>query len=197
MPSNLPTTLAVSDAITHYRQLRELSCDELSYVLSMLGYTLSSDAIAAVENRERPVTVDDLVAISYALGTSPAVLLTHIPIDMPAPEGPLASGLPADVEPLELRAWAEGRTALDPRSRIGWWQDKVSRLRVLSMHYEEQLQGAYEEIRELGELALQEADAPPVQVLQSRIRDGEYALHQADLALATAEQQLEALRGEA
>jgi hypothetical protein len=196
MPSNLPTTLAVSDAMTHYRQLRELSCDELSYVLSMLGYRLSSKAIAAMENRERPVTVDDLVAISYALGTSPAVLLTHIPIDMPAPEGPLATGLPADVEPLELRAWAEGRTALDPQSRIGWWQDRVSRLRVLSTHHEEQLQGAHEEIRELGELALLEADAPPVQVLQSRIRDGEYALNQADLALAVAEQQLEALCGE-
>jgi hypothetical protein len=97
---------------------------------------------------------------------------------------------------LELRAWAEGRTALDPQSRIGWWQDRVSRLRVLSTHHEEQLQGAHEEIRELGELALLEADAPPVQVLQSRIRDGEYALNQADLALAVAEQQLEALCGE-
>lgn len=135
MPSNLLTTLAVSDAITHYRQLRELSCDELSFVLSMLGHMVSSDAIAAMGNRERPVTVDDLVAISDALGTSPAVLLTHIPINMPAPEGPLATGLPADVEPLELRAWAEGRTALGTQSRIGWWQDRVSRLRMLSTHH--------------------------------------------------------------
>jgi hypothetical protein len=42
---------------------------------------------------------------------------------------------------------------------VRWSDDKVSRLRVLSTHLEEQLQGAYAEIRELGELAEQEADA--------------------------------------
>jgi hypothetical protein len=51
-----------------------------------------------MENRERIVTVDDLMAIAYALDTTPAVLLTHIPIDMPAPEGPLATGLPANLD---------------------------------------------------------------------------------------------------
>lgn len=61
----------MSDAITHYRQLRELTTDELAYVLLML---------------------DDLVAIAYVLDTTPAVLLSHIPIDMPEPEGPFATG---------------------------------------------------------------------------------------------------------
>jgi anti-sigma28 factor (negative regulator of flagellin synthesis) len=36
-----------------------------------------------------------------------------------------------------------------------------------------------------------------VQVLHERIRDGEYAMNQADLALALAEQQLDGLREDA
>lgn len=95
MPSPLPTSLAVSDAITHYRQLRELTIDELAYVLRMLDHPISADALAEMERCARPVTVDDLVAISYALDTTPAVLLSHIPIDMPEPEGPWPPGSPA------------------------------------------------------------------------------------------------------
>ncbi|MFD2024013.1 MULTISPECIES: hypothetical protein [Promicromonospora] len=188
-----PTSLAVSDAITHYRQLRELTRDELAYVLEMSGHAISAGRIAEMEDRERPVAVDDLVAISYALGTTPAVLLTHIPIDMPDPEGPLATGLPGDVRQAEARAWIEGRTMLDRESRMRWWRNQVGRLRVLSAHHEEQLQGAYAEIRDLGELAIQEEDAPQVQVLHVLIRDGEHALNQSEIALALAEMQLDTL----
>lgn len=188
-----PTSLAVSDAITHYRQLRELTRDELAYVLEMSGHSLGVDAITEMENRDRPVAVDDLVAISYALGTTPAVLLTHIPIDMPDPEGPLATGLPGDVQQAEARAWIEGRTMLDHESRVLWWQNEVGRLRVLTAHHEEQLQGAYAEIRDLGELATQEEDASQVQALHILIHDGEHALNQSEVALALAEMQLDAL----
>lgn len=193
MPPTSPTSLAVSDAITHYRQLRELTRDELAYVLEMSGHPLSADVIGEMENRDRPVAVDDLVAISYALGTTPAVLLTHIPIDMPDPEGPLATGLPGDVKQAEVRPWIEGRTMLDHDSRVRWCLNEVGRLRVLSAHYEEQLQGAY---AELGELAVQEEDAPQVHVLDARIRDGEHALSQSELALALAEMQFDALRAD-
>lgn len=192
-----PTSLAVSDAITHYRQLRELTRDELAYVLEMSGHAISADRIAEMENRDRPVVVDDLVAISYALGTTPAVLLTHIPIDMPDAEGPLATGLPGDVKQAEARAWIEGRTMLDRGSRMRWWRNEGGRLRVLSAHHEEQLQGAYAEIRDLGELAIQEEDAPQVQVLHTRVRDSEHALNQAEIALALAEMQFDSLRQDA
>ncbi|MFE4336722.1 DNA-binding protein [Streptomyces sp. NPDC056831] len=197
MPSPFPTSLAVSDAITHYRQLRELTCDELAYVLLVLGHPIPADAIAEIERCERPVTVDDLVAIAYALDTTPAVLLAHIPIDMPEPEGPLGTGLPSDVDQAELRAWIEGRTALDRESRVRWWEERAGRLRVRSAHHEEQLQGAYAELYELGELALQEADALPVQRLQWRIKDGEHALNQSEVALALTEHQLDNLREDA
>ncbi|MGI8307086.1 helix-turn-helix domain-containing protein [Saccharopolyspora hattusasensis] len=194
MPSSSPTSLAVSDAITHYRQMRELTRDELAYVLEAAGHPLPADAITQMESRELDVTVDDLMALAYVLGTTPTALLTHIPIDMPCAEGPLATALPADVGQDELCAWVEGRTELDHQSRVQWCEDRVSRIRVLSTHHEEQLQGAYAEIRELGELADREADSAPVQALHTRIRDGEYALNQVDLALALAEQQLDDLR---
>ncbi|MFF4410699.1 hypothetical protein [Streptomyces sp. NPDC001404] len=61
MPSRLPTSLAVSDAITHYRQLRELTIDELTYVLLMLDHPISAEALAEMERCARPVTVDDFV----------------------------------------------------------------------------------------------------------------------------------------
>jgi hypothetical protein len=195
VPQTPPTTLAVSDAITHYRQLRELTRDELSYVLTMAGHPLSSDTIGQMENRQRVVTVDDLIALACALDTTPAVLLTHIPIDMPAPEGPFATGVPADLDRAELLAWVEGKTALDYESRVRWSEDRVGRLRVLSTHLEDQLQGGYAEIRELGELAEQEAETRPVQMLRMRIRDGEYALNQAEIALAIAAQRLDRLLG--
>ncbi|WP_326742701.1 DNA-binding protein [Streptomyces sp. NBC_01768] len=186
----------MSDAITHYRQLRELTCDELACVLLMHGHPIPADDIAEMERCERPVTVDELVAIAYALGTTPAVLLSHIPIEMPEPEGPFGTGLPRDVDQAELRAWIEGKTALDRESRVHWWEERAGRLRVRSAHHEEQLQGAYAELHEFGELALQEADASPVQRLLWRIKDGEHALNQSEVALALTEQQLGSLRGD-
>ncbi|MER6520197.1 DNA-binding protein [Streptomyces sp. NPDC001553] len=183
----------MSDAITHYRQLRELTIDDLAYVLLMLDHPISADALAEMERCARPVTVDDLVALAYVLGTTPAVMLSHIPIDMPEPDGPLATGLPSDVDQVELRAWLEGKTTLDRETRVSWWTERVVRLRVRAAHHEEQLQGAYAELRELGDLALLEADALPVQRLQYRIQDGEYALNQSDVALALTEHRLDSL----
>ncbi|MFE4304985.1 DNA-binding protein [Streptomyces sp. NPDC056517] len=181
----------MSDAITHYRQLRELTIDELAYVLLMLDHPISADVLAEMERCVRPVTVDDLAAIAYVLETTPAVMLSHVPIDMPEPDGPLATGLPNDVDQAELRAWLEGKTTLDREARVNWWKERVARLRVRAAHHEEQLQGAHAELRELGDLTLQEADALPVQCLQYRIRDGEHALNQAEVALALTAQRLD------
>ncbi|WP_256961836.1 hypothetical protein [Streptomyces sp. NRRL B-24572] len=74
---------------------------------------------------------------------------------------------------------------------MNWWKERVARLRVRAAHHEEQLQGAHTELRELGDLTLQEADALPVQCLQYRIRDGEHALNQAEVALALTAQRLD------
>ncbi|MCY0954292.1 hypothetical protein [Streptomyces sp. H27-S2] len=67
----------MSDAITHYRQLRELTIDELAYVLLMLDHPISADALAEMERCARPVTVDDLVAIAYVLDTTRGAAVAH------------------------------------------------------------------------------------------------------------------------
>lgn len=189
-----PTSRAVADAVHHYRQLRELTLDELAYVLAQLGHGLTTEDLRRIEDAERPATVDDLIAIAAALDARPAILLSHIPIDMPVPETPLATGLPADVEQPELRAWLEGKTGLDHRARLRWAIDQVARLQIRSTHFEDQLRAAREELNELGELALQEADAPQVVDLEYRIREGGHELTQAELGLALADQRLERLR---
>lgn len=107
---------------------------------------------------------------------------------MPLPEGPLASGVPADVTHDELRAWTEGRAGLDRVSRLRRARVCVAALRMRSAHHKEQLQAAQEELRDLGDLA-----APPAQRL--RIREGGHELQQTDLALAHAERRLEDLQG--
>lgn len=197
MPQPSPTTLAVADAVTHYRQLRELTLDELSFVLAQdHGHGLTTEELRRIEDAERPATVDDLVALAAALGTTPAVLLSHIPLDLPDPSAPLATGLPGDVQQPELRAWLEGKTALDHRSRLQYAIDRRSAQSIRYAHLEDQLGAAHEEMQALGELALQEADAPQVMALEDRIREGEHELVQAEVALAMAEEHLQDLKAD-
>ncbi|MGC0141406.1 helix-turn-helix domain-containing protein [Pseudactinotalea sp. Z1732] len=190
MPDLSPTSIAVASAITHYRELRELSRDELSSLLRRTGHELDVDGVRAVEDGISTATVDDLTAIAHALGITPADLLSHVPVDQPVPEGPIATGVPDDVPLAEYRAWLTGSTALDCDSRLQWHQQLISDLRIRSTHVEDQLGGAREELSDLGVLAIREADMPPVQRLNERVRTGEHELVDVDLALALAEQRL-------
>lgn len=192
MTHSSPTALAVADAIDHYRRLRLLTRDELSYVLAVHDYHLSSDQIAAIENLEREVSVDDLTALAHALDVSPAALLSHAPRDMPILDQKVATGIPADVSLRELHDWVRDRTSLESDARVQWWTNEVARLRVISAHHEEQLSGA---IIHQGELEDQHpADENMLIEVQHRIHEGEFDQNQADVALAIAEQQLDDLR---
>lgn len=194
MPHDLPpTSRAFADAVHHYRQLRDLTREELAYVLDKLGHGLTVEDLRRIEDAERPATVDDLIAISAALGARPSILLSHVPADVSVPDGSVGTGLPADVEQPELRAWLEGRTTLNYRARLRWAAERVSRLQIRTSHIEDQLRAAVEEFGELGELASQEADAPQVVDLQERIREGEYNLIQAERGLAMAEELIKRL----
>ncbi|MFS0729621.1 helix-turn-helix domain-containing protein [Curtobacterium sp. 1P10AnD] len=194
LPRLSHTTRAVADAVSHYRQLRGLTLEDLSDALAEVDHRISADDLRWIEQGRTVITVDDLVAVAVVLEISPVVLLAHIPIEHPG-EAPLATGVPGDVDQSELRAWMTGRTALDPQSRLSWALERVQSLLIASAHHEEQLQGAYAERRELGVLMVQEADAVPVQRLLDRIHDGERAVRDAELALTYAEHRLEALQG--
>jgi len=194
MPHDLPpTSRAFADAVHHYRQLRNLTREELAYVLDKLGYGLTTEELRRIEDAERHATVDDLIAIAAALAVSPSILLSHIPADSLVPDGSLGTGLPADVEQSELRAWIEGRTTLGYCARLRCAAEQVSRLQIRTSHIEDQLRAAVEELRELGELASQEADAPQVIDLHDRIREGEYNLIREERSLSMAEELIKKL----
>lgn len=193
-PHDLPTSRAVADAIRHYRRIRELTHDELARILSGHGRDVAPEGIRGIEEGRRAITVDDLVSFSHALDVSPVTLLTHIPIDASTADGPLATGVPGDVDQGELRAWMQGRTTLRPEGRLHWFRSLVDRLRIASTHHEDQLHGALEQLRELGALAEQEADSNRVRALHCFVRDRQWDLQQADLALACAEHRLDRLQ---
>ena len=184
------TSRSVADAVAHYRELRQLTRDELAYILGGLGYRLDPEDLRGIEQGQTIITVDDLVALAVALEVTPAVLLSHMHSDYPG-SGRIAAGVPEDVDQPELRAWIEGRAALDRESRLRWSRDRVARLEILVAHQEDQWRGALEEF---GELPPQERGAEPAVAARRRARESKEALMRADAALAYAEQLLEALR---
>lgn len=191
-----PTTMAVADAVSYYRELRCLTRDELAYLLSLNGHDLQSDQIARVERSERAVSVDDLVALAYALEVTPAALLSHPPADLEGIEGePIATGLPADLSPGELADWLEGRTGLDDDSRARWWDEQATRLEILSIHLEDQLAAAFEELREIDRGTEQGIDSTAVEELMSRVRTGELLVYETSQERDVVAMRLDALRG--
>jgi transcriptional regulator with XRE-family HTH domain len=189
-----PTSLAVSAAVADHREAAGLTVDELAETVRHLGYRMTPADIRAIEAGEVPATVDDLVALAVALGTTPVVLLSHVPADLPDPdEGPIATGVPDDVAGSQLRDWMEGRTALDRQSRVAYWRERASRLELRRIHHQEQQEAAATELADLGELALQEADAGPVIALHERVDEGDWLLGQCDRAQALIEHRLDRL----
>lgn len=74
-PDYGPTAKTVAKNIADLRGLQNLNYTQLSTQLGRLGWPLTPAAVRRVEDCERRVTVDDLVALAVALGVSPASLL--------------------------------------------------------------------------------------------------------------------------
>lgn len=70
-----PTAATVAENIAGLRTAQGLTYTGLSERLGRIGWTLTPVAVRRIENRERRVTVDDLVALSVALKVSPITLL--------------------------------------------------------------------------------------------------------------------------
>lgn len=196
-PQPPATTQAVSEAISRYRQLRCLTRDELAHLLRCAedGLDIDSAHLRALESGEVAATVDELTAIAYVLEVSPIALLTYLPMQA-EPGTPSATGVPRDVDAAELTDWMHGRTSLDEAGRRSWWHARLTSLRIAQAHHEEQLDGARQELRELGTMAVREAGSELVEEIEGKIRDHESALHDADIILALAENQFDALMSE-
>ncbi|MBT2491519.1 helix-turn-helix transcriptional regulator [Streptomyces sp. ISL-96] len=76
----------VRDNVKRLRQEQNLTLAELARRLSKIGRSIPSLGLSRIENGERRVDADDLVALASVLGVSPAALLLP-PVDLGAPVG--------------------------------------------------------------------------------------------------------------
>lgn len=198
VPSSSPveaTTLAVADAVRQYRRTLQLSRDELSGQMASYDHPISPRRLRQIEDAEVPATVDDLVALSFALGVTPTVLLGHLPINTPGPEQPLGSGLPEDLSYLEFQQWLRGETSLDQPTRLAWYQDKRFRLRIRWDHVEDQLEAARDELQDLAVVHEDELDVARVAYLQQLVPELELLFDETERGLRVLEHQIEVLSG--
>ena len=80
---------------------------QLADQLGELGRTLDRAAIARIEAGDRQVSIDELIEISAALGTTPVHMIVPISGDQPLHVAPRLS-----VSPREARQWIRGQGPL-------------------------------------------------------------------------------------
>jgi transcriptional regulator with XRE-family HTH domain len=118
------TAETVALNIGRLRKASGLTLAELSERLTETGHPISLSAISKIENVNRSVDTDDLVALAIALNVSPLALL------MPAPdrswEASAVTGATTSAE--RLWRWATGETPLHGQDQRGfqarslpWW----------------------------------------------------------------------------
>lgn len=104
-PKGLSSKIVASQ-VRKMRSSRGLDLAGLSKELKQIGWPISVAALSRLENRDRRIDVDDLVAISAALDVSPLELLfTNETLD-----GSQGTGLPGELETSEVWAWATDET---------------------------------------------------------------------------------------
>jgi transcriptional regulator with XRE-family HTH domain len=113
------TAAAVAANITRLRESGGLQYTGLSARLAELGWSLSPVALRRIEQGDRRVTVDDLVALAVALEVSPETLL------MPYAENADDEVQITGWEPMDAASawrWMQVDTGL------GWWGSETPRL---------------------------------------------------------------------
>ena len=113
------TNSYVAQNIRQVRQSIGMDLRTLSEKLTEAGRKLSVSGVSKVELGDRRVDVDDLTAIAYALGTTPAALLAP-------PAGDSAfTGVPAGHTTEEVQAWLGGDATLTQSGLVAYWQQQA------------------------------------------------------------------------
>lgn len=121
-----PTGRTVADNVKRVRGHRSLNYADLSRKLTELGRSISPLAVRRIEEGDRRVDVDDLMAFAVALGVPPNSLL--LPHEDPSPE-PAATAI-SDVKFQDLWLWADGSAG--PIGYDDDWHGRVVARPVLS-----------------------------------------------------------------
>jgi len=103
-----PTGECLSENISRLRRARGLSYRELSEKLSQLGRPIPTLGLSRIENRERRVDADDLMALAVALAVNPSALLLPPTADNTTTEITGGGTVPA----WKAWRWADGREPL-------------------------------------------------------------------------------------
>lgn len=195
-----PTALAVGDAVLQYRQSQAMTRDEVvgrTQQHASHGYTLTADRLRLIENGESTATVDDLVALAFALDLSPTVLLGHLAITAADPDQPLATAMPADLGYLEYQQWLSGEISLDPASRLTWYQNLRANISIQIAHHQDQLDAVVDELDDWAHAHEDTHDHARLAYLNKLNFETEQALNDLNRALRLAEHQIEILAGRA
>jgi transcriptional regulator with XRE-family HTH domain len=132
-----PTNVIVAANIRRARAAIGLDLREMAVRMTAAGRVISHTGLSKVENLERRVDVDDLTAIAYVLGTTPADLLIPIEgFEDPAPDqgetlleplipggtAPTPTGVPeGKYLDEEIRAWIRGIDPLTVAGLVWYW----------------------------------------------------------------------------
>jgi len=95
-----PSATRVADNLQALRRARQLTLADVADRVSALGQPMSLGILSKIENGDRRVDVDDLVALAVALGVTPNRLL------LPASAGDDELQLTPERECTERQAWA-------------------------------------------------------------------------------------------
>ena len=104
-----PAARLIAANLRRVRQERGLGYAELARRLRAIGHPVADTALLKTEKGDRKATVDDLVALAVALGTTPNRLLLPGLDDDPLEGEPAPWGKET---PLSLWAWATGELPL-------------------------------------------------------------------------------------
>lgn len=119
-----PTTRTVAHRVREHRKRREMDLAALSRALEDLEWPIPVAALSRLENENRRIDVDDVMALAVALNVSPLDLL----LPSPSSDSSLPTGIRGDVNLAEVWAWAQKDTNLTRGARVQYWQDRIARL---------------------------------------------------------------------
>lgn len=130
------TGQTVAANVKRLRTEQGLTTAQLADRLEAAGRPILANAITKIEQRQRRVSVDDLMALAAALGATPNALL--LPRDLSGPSQP--TGLQGNVVGNVLWAWACGERPLplsvdpakdvvSPAQESDWEDPRVARFR--------------------------------------------------------------------
>lgn len=120
-----PTSRVTARNVRRVRNARQLDLKGLSEALDQVGWPMSVAALSRLENGERRVDVDDVIALSVALNVSPLAIL--LPEDGEE-HSEIGTGMPDRVRLDEVWAWGRGETNLLNEALESYWASQALKI---------------------------------------------------------------------